>query len=546
MRTICAALLAMGLGAFVLGCKKNALPTDMAENTEKGGGPVVAPGPAPVVLGKGNRGTFTIGKSTTFVTGPVDASGHIDYATALNEQKRQDVTPENNALVMIWNALGPNPFGETIPSGYFEKLGMPVPSANGSYYISLRTYANERLKDVPNGENDFLDKLSRCAQSPWAAKENPDLADWLKANAKSFALIREATKRPRYFTPIIPSKTSQGERDWLLAHAFPGLQPIREIVSGLTAQAMLAINEGRADDGWRDLLTCHRLGRLVCQSNTLIEALVGLAFERIASQAELIFLERASPTAEQLRGYLKDLTELSSLPDVATKVDLAERFMFLDGLMLLDRYGVGYMERLGGVKEAPPALAQGGLEGVDWNPALETVNQWFDRLVAATRPSDPMEGARLLSELRDAHRKHCRELLDSDTIRQKLSKLDAAKGKSRVIAEFMIATLPLTAAEKVQMVRYQAEQMYNNTRTAFAVAWYRRENDHYPKSLDALTPKYLPAVPKDLYSGRPLIYKPDANGFLLYSVGANGIDDGGHGSDAQSPGDDIVVRIPKP
>lgn len=359
MRTICTALLTLGLCIFVFGCKKNAQPADMADSTEKGGGPAVAPGPTPVVVGKGNRGTFTIGKSTTFVTGPVDASGHIDYAAALNEQNSKGVTPENNALVMIWSALGPNPVGETIPSGYFEKLGIAVPPANGDYYISLRTYASERLKDVPNGENDFLDKLSRCTQSPWTAKENPDLADWLKANAKPFAMIREAAKRPRYFTPIIPGKTSQGERDWLLAHAFPGLQPIREIVSGLTAQAMLAINDGRADDGWQDLLTCHRLGRLVCQSNTLIEALVGLAFERIASQADLIFLERVNPTAEQLRGYLKDLTELSPLPDVASKVSLSERFTFLDGLMLLDRYGVGYMERLGGVKEAPPALASG-------------------------------------------------------------------------------------------------------------------------------------------------------------------------------------------
>jgi hypothetical protein len=43
-----------------------------------------------------------------------------------------------------------------------------------------------------------------------------------------------------------------------------------------------------------------------------------------------------------------------------------------------------------------------------------------------------------------------------------------------------------------------------------------------------LTPDLLPSVPIDCMDGQPLRYRPNADGtFLLYSVGENGVDDGG-------------------
>ena len=36
-----------------------------------------------------------------------------------------------------------------------------------------------------------------------------------------------------------------------------------------------------------------------------------------------------------------------------------------------------------------------------------------------------------------------------------------------------------------------------------------------------------PRSPQDIFSGGALHYKPQADGYLLYSVGPNGIDDGG-------------------
>src|SRR5207237_6032391 len=81
---------------------------------------------------------------------------------------------------------------------------------------------------------------------------------------------------------------------------------------------------------------------------------------------------------------------------------------------------------------------------------------------------------------------------------------------------------------------------------AFALAWYQREHGHYPKTLDLLAPKYLVKIPQDIFSGKALIYRPSEKGYLLYSVGPNGKDDGGRGYDDELPGDDLSVRMPLP
>ena len=55
--------------------------------------------------------TFTVGTETTYVTEPLDKQGYVDYVAALNQRMRKGITPEQNANVLIWQALGPRPEG---------------------------------------------------------------------------------------------------------------------------------------------------------------------------------------------------------------------------------------------------------------------------------------------------------------------------------------------------------------------------------------------------------------------------------------------------
>ncbi|MFL5342277.1 MAG: hypothetical protein ACJ8F7_19190, partial [Gemmataceae bacterium] len=63
-------------------------------------------------------------------------------------------------------------------------------------------------------------------------------------------------------------------------------------------------------------------------------------------------------------------------------------------------------------------------------------------------------------------------------------------------------------------------------------------------ALIELSPTYLETVPPDLFSGEPLKYRVERDGYILYSVGSDGIDDGGQSHDDEPPGDDLVIRMP--
>src|SRR5439155_12227607 len=84
---------------------------------------------------------------------------------------------------------------------------------------------------------------------------------------------------------------------------------------------------------------------------------------------------------------------------VADKVDLAERFVFLDHIMMIDRQGVGFLGVGGVVPHVPDELAERVLNGIDWDPALRSANSWYDRLTAALRVKDRPARQKQLDEI---------------------------------------------------------------------------------------------------------------------------------------------------
>ena len=69
----------------------------------------------------------------------------------------------------------------------------------------------------------------------------------------------------------------------------------------------------------------------------------------------------------------------------------------------------------------------------------------------------------------------------------------------------------------------------------------------YPARLNDLRPAYLKEVPKNVFAGdADLHYSRKGDGYLLYSVGENGKDDGGRGhwdTKKCQDYDDLAVRM---
>jgi hypothetical protein len=492
---------------------------------------------------------FTVGKETTYVTGPRDKDGYIDYEAALNERLRQGVKPENNANVLLWQAFGPHPEGATMPPEFFKLMGVEAPPQKGEYFTDLFRFMKEHLKVDPHKQADELfDQMDRASARPWTAKDYPHIAAWLKANEKPLALVLEASKRSHYYSPLTSRRAKDGSPGGLIAVLLPGVQKCREFASALSARAMLHIGEGRYDEAWQDLLACHRLARLMGRSSTLIEGLVGVAIDAIASGGDLVFLDRAKLDAKRIKACLSDLQALPPLPPAADRVDLGERFMFLDSVMLLDRHGLRYLEGLAGgkVDKGPDPKLKDFQQNIDWDPALRNANRWYDRLAAAMRLKGRGAREKQLDQFEEELKTLKAKLANSeDLAKVLLGAKQPPEAMGRVIGDVLI-TLLIPAVRKVQQADDRAEQIQRNVHLAFALAAYQRDQGRYPPKLDALAPKYLAQIPQDLFSGKALIYRPSEKGYLLYSVGPNGKDEQGRWYDDDPPGDDPGVRMPLP
>jgi hypothetical protein len=77
---------------------------------------------------------------------------------------------------------------------------------------------------------------------------------------------------------------------------------------------------------------------------------------------------------------------------------------------------------------------------------------------------------------------------------------------------------------------------------ALAVERFRLAAGGLPDSLGQLVPVYLEAIPKDPFDGEPLRYCQLAPGFVVYSVGEDGKDNGGQGQ-GDGGARDIVFRV---
>jgi hypothetical protein len=500
------------------------------------------------------RWTFTVSPGTTYVTEPVDANGFVDYPTALNERIANGITPEKNSNVLLWQALGPHPEGGTMPPDYFRWLGAPSPPENGEYLLRWDKYIQANLKDPPADVLGLFDNpdawrqfwanhLDRLKAWPWRRDAELEVTDWLKRNEKPLILAVEASRRAEYFNPLV-SRSADPASARLIGSLLPNVQDCRTIALALACRAMARTTEGDFDGAWQDLMACQRLGRLIGRSATLIETLVGIALSTIATNAQVTLLGLGPHPPERLRSWLADIRALPPFPPMADKLDLAERFVCLDSMTSvvasLDKGLAGRSAIGSGVSREPHFTDRLFTRSIDFDPAFRKINETYDRMVSAARLPDRASRKREFAKIGDDFEQGSREFSKQSVFGQ----LAATNGERGARIGHILLGLMLPALDKLQDAMDRAEQTHCNLQVAFALAAYRADAGRYPAGLTELAPKYLPAVPGDLFSGGPLIYRPTQAGYLLYSVGPNGKDDEGRGADDDPKGDDLRVRMP--
>ncbi len=511
------------------------------------------------------RVLVTISKETTYITEPLRKDGYPDYVAALNQRCSQGVTPENNAAVLLWKAMGPGRIGKDKREKFFEMLGvLPLP-VKGEYFVDFDLFVDSQ-EAVTDAVKSFQPDSTKQWQSldvamtrPWSEQEFPVLAKWVAANEEPLAILLEASKRPRRYDPIVAGKTDTTADSllWLL-HSQPlnidtliarSMNPDFAIVRTLLAHAMLQLNRNKAELAWDELLACHRLARLTGQSPTLLDAVVADNIERATCAADQGFLQHAKLTAARIGKMRDDLAKLEPMPEMADKIDLGERFMFLDACSMVARNGLSYARRMIGFKKPEStfdSLVESSTDAlgfflIDWNLVFHIGNSDCSRAAEAYRKTTRCERKAAVAIIYAA-RDELTKSLQTEVLTGHISPQEAL---SRWFGElFVDMLLPVWHCRDIQDV---TTMQFDVTELAFELAQYRAVHRAYPAKLSELVPTYVREVPRDIFKDADLHYQRVGEGYVLYSVGLNGEDDGGKTLADWKEGegwDDLAVRIP--
>ncbi len=134
------------------------------------------------------------------------------------------------------------------------------------------------------------------------------------------------------------------------------------------------------------------------------------------------------------------------------------------------------------------------------------------------------------------------EIRDPEKLTASFETAVAHRDLGRLMGKLLTGML-MPALEPALEAENRAHTRESLGQLGFALAAYHADHGGYPESLNALAPKYISRLPHDLYTEGPLHYRREGAGCLLYSVGANGVDDGGRTFHSQPSGDDIVLRL---
>jgi hypothetical protein len=495
---------------------------------------------------------------------PREKEEFIDCEALLNDKLGKGITPEKNAVVLLWKAIGPRPEGcdKGMPPVFFKRLGIDEPSKGGDDFIDLKSYLVDHAK-LEFWTDVYIKQKDRAIKRPWKRNEFPHIAAWLKSNEKPLSLVIEGSKRPEYYNPLI-SNYAKNRPVNPVDFELPAWHTFQELATALAARATLSTFDGEIDDAWRDLLACHQLGRLIALGGTLFETSLGTGIELTAYEATLTYLESSRLTSKMILDRLTELKALAPMPAIADKIDFVERITYLQNTQAIKFYTtevLGFVrmkssqlpsrdrdklqEILGKLPDKLSDEEQKTLATCDWGLACKNANQWFDRIVLALRIKDRVSREKEVITIIHDIEKSIKEPRRTGTIAELLTKKGNANEIVLAVGDVLNGLL-IPSFRLILDNQDRADQIEHNLHLAFALAAYKRDEGRYPAKLADLSPKYLATIPDDLFSGKALIYKPSDKGYLLYSVGANGKDDDGRAVDDEPPGDDLRVKMPLP
>jgi hypothetical protein len=367
-----------------------------------------------------------------------------------------------------------------------ERYVLPDEADNAAdYYLTAFSEYGE-----PNDEaKELLPWVGKAEKPPRTEPVDETMqqaiAAFLSDNEKALTLLHEALALEHSQYPMDFSRGPDMSMPWL--------KDVRRSAFLLSLEGLAACAQ---DDPNRALESVHATLALAQSLDCplLINRLVQIAIRALACRNIEQILNRVTLTDEQLQ-TLERLLEIYTDEEGYRQALIGERCF---GLYSFRTPG-GISSDMGGGKVLSLILVPMKIFGLHDRDMLSYVNLMQDYIDALDLPL----GERLAAY---------------EAVAEDFSSGKRGGLLTRILMPALLRTYQLE-------MRHVADRRV--ARTSLAVERYRLAQGKPPQGLDELIPTYLDAVPTDPFDGQALRYSVLAKGYVVYSIGEDGNDDGG-------------------
>lgn len=355
-------------------------------------------------------------------------------------------------------------------------------------FALMTTYSDKRSNEVA------VTKFPQSRKTVLPSEKLDLLTDYCAMNSDALAQARDAVKLPHSRYPL--------DLSWGVATLLPHLAKIKQLAVVAGYQSMLDPKASASD-----ISTMVGMAHTLDTEPTLVSKLVRFAIFRIAE----ISLERRLNSENMDDAELRHLEELFAESNQTNQIAnglIGERAMNIQYF----RMSYAEMNRLANAADDDNSSAQSGPPLPGPQPFICKFTGFFDRDLRFYLQT--MQTYVSLAPVLPVN------TLSLSNVEEQVLQTDKHK-------YYILSTMLLPGLKSAVVRNATSLAQIRSTQTALAIERFRAANGRLPRQLDELVPQFLSAIPTDPFDGQPLRYRRLNIGYVVYSVGSDGQDNGG-------------------
>ena len=451
--------------------------------------------------------------------------GMPDFVETMNQAAKKDITPGTNAAVDCLRALGPLESSPEHWAYLCDLMEFEPDETDASFEIPTK----EAYRSASGNKE--------LKQTLWSSEDFPVMSEFLDQNHEVLLKLREASKKPYFYLPLVPHP-SGSMLEILLVHE----QGMREIVRQITYDAIRAVEKGDYDYSIENAEAIFRFAKhLEAPPYIIVKSLIACAHKNQGlSLLQLIAIDihnKRPADAKALLSRIKSIVDKNKEPtDLYTPMDQGERLEMVSTIMRMAYYGVQSQNVMDHVPPVNPTY----LRSCDWSQIIDHGNELFDRILEPLK-TDEYEKISVMNEELDQELK---KIYGSKNPTEMMLAKFNRRLRTKMMEKVMLGLL-LPAYNVLPNARVREVAQTRLTYATVLLAEYSIEHGSFPKELADLGLDMDSKWIIDPFTNGILQYEsPSQNTqYSLYALGPNRIDN--HGKPFGEIGaDDVSPLLP--